>query len=96
MAKNRLEITVKKEIELDSNFKETGEFNISAYLTADNGMSTWICSCNTKEELLQFINPDSIIENLECVLSQEEMNFFFKQLHSTPYYYDGKEYMAVV
>lgn len=92
---SKLKIKLVKEVELNSDFEATSNEKISAYIEADNGMRSWICSCNNKEELIVFLNPETIIEELTNIFSEEEMNVFFDAMKKIPYSFDNKEYKAV-
>ena len=92
---SKIQIKLVKEVELNSDFKEISDEKISAYIEADNGMRSWICSCNNRDELLEFLNPETIVDSLSEVLSQEEMNVFFEALQRIPYNFGSKKYKAV-
>lgn len=91
---SRFDIELFKEVKIDSNFKTIGEPRMSAYLKADNGMSTWICYFKNKEDILKFIDPAVFEENLNEVLSEEELIFFVDNglCRNIPYYFDNTEY----
>lgn len=91
---SRFDIELFKEVELNTNLKEIGNPKMSAYLKADNGMSSWICHFTSKEELLEFINPEVFVENLNEVLSEDELNIFVDGALccNVPYHFDDKTY----
>lgn len=90
----KFDIMLVKETELDCNLKEIGEPVMSAYLKADNGSSVWICYFKDKEDILKFIDPDVFEENLNEVLTEEELTFFVDMglCSNIPYYFDGNKY----
>lgn len=90
----KFDIQLFEEVEIDSNLKKIGEPKLSAYLKTDNGMSVWICYFKYVEELLEFINPAVFKENLNEVLSEEELIFFVDNglCCNIPYYFGNKEY----
>lgn len=90
----RFDVVLYKEVEVDTSFNEIGDARVSAYLKADDGTSVWMCYCENKEKLLDFIHPDCFGENLIEVLTEDEI---FDILDNglcckIPYYFDGKEY----
>ncbi|MEG1482527.1 hypothetical protein [Clostridium sp.] len=91
----KVSIKVFKEIPLDEDLnpiKDIKVFN-SVYLSCDD-LEVFLGTIETKEELLEFVEPSGLIDIFENYLNPNEVEIFNKALEHTKriYSFNDKEY----
>lgn len=88
---NFVDVKLRQEREININFEPVSKEVINVYLSCD-GVRSWVGTAYNKEELMDIVGPENIIESIEESLSEDEAEIIMAALICCDYeYYIGDE-----